>query len=169
MVERMLRISLAAALALVLVLVAGGVALGDTTTVKDAQGDSVNGKPDIKSAVAGHTTSGKLQHTITTYAKFGTTFQAPRVEIVTATGDQYDVTPSGQVVEKATGQTAPVTVKRPNPTTIVYIFGTSAIGSPTKYHWQVWVMSKSGCDMGTCDTANNAPPDKPGSWTLHKL
>jgi hypothetical protein len=136
-VRRSAAAGLAAGVALSLLVAT--VVLADTTKITDAKGDVQQGSVDIKSALAGHTSTGKLRHVVVAYATFKTG-QAPCIHIKTVhfKQDDFIICGDGVILAAATGGTAgTATVTRPDQHTVQYVFTKKALDNPSKYRWRI--------------------------------
>jgi hypothetical protein len=128
-----------------LVVLSTAMALANTKTIQDAQGDQTDSL-DIKNASHGHTDTGKLVHKVVTYGNFGERRAGTiSISIHTANND-YLVSTFGIWDDNA--QTyRDVTVKRPSDNSIKFIFGEGKIGSPSSYRWLVTTVPGYPCPL----------------------
>jgi hypothetical protein len=144
-----------------LVLLSSAIAFADSYSVPDASGDGTD-VLDIRSAKHGHTTTGKLVHTVVTYGRFGARKAGTISVNITTPDNDYSVSTYGIWDDDA--QTyLNVQVKRPSEKSIKYIFPPSRIGSPASYDW--FVVTTPGYSCPLCpDYAPNA-----GGTVTHDL
>jgi hypothetical protein len=159
-------LAIAAALALA---TTGALALADTTTIK---GKRNNRKSiDIIGASAGHTSDGKLKHTIETAEPFKTSDLGTQVGMcvaIFATKEYSSITHTvcvdaegARITKRRLGDpTGKPTVKRPSPTKLTFIFPKRAIGKPKVYFW--------GAEVNPGDGYNDALPSGP-PYVKHRL
>lgn len=137
---------LLAIMGLVLVMAPG--ALGDRQVVHDSSGDMAepfSPRADIRRAVAGHAAGGLLKHAIVMKRRRA---HVPEIQINTTGGrrsrPEFLVT-GRTVVELGTGDTVgSTTLRRPRPTTFVYVFHPDSIGNADSYGWRAATASTLG-------------------------
>ena len=122
--------------------------LADRQVVRDRSGDvpePFSPRADIGRAVAGHATGGLLKHAIVMKRRRAL---VPEIQINTTGGrrsrPEFLVT-GRTVVELGTGDTVGrATLRRPRPTTFVYVFNPDAIGNTDSYGWRAATASTLG-------------------------
>ncbi|MDQ4144262.1 MAG: hypothetical protein M3198_11065 [Actinomycetota bacterium] len=135
-------------------LLAGPAALGSTRRISDPN-DVPRRRVDVKSASHSHL-GGRLKHTIVAFKAFRTS-RGPCVTFETnGRGDaDYRVCGLGNMTDLKEQVSKPVvSIRRPNPRTIVYVFRKKAIGSPGRYRWFVKEPGPNDCEI--CDRAPNS-------------
>jgi len=141
-----------------LVLLSSAIAFADSNSVPDASNDGED-VLDIRSAKHGHTTTGKLVHTVVTYGRFGAR-KAGTISInITTPDNDYEVSTFG-IFDTDAQTYLNVAVKRPSEKSIKYIFPPSRIGSPTEYDWSVKTVPGY-----PCPTCPDYAPDAGGTVT----
>jgi hypothetical protein len=124
-------------------------ARADTTTISDPQ--DAGGKTDIESVEAGRAHDGRIRYRITTFAPFARS-ESPCLAIQAGLHrDGYSICGTGDVTRVSDdARTGRAKVTRPSGRSVVYTFGSAAIGSPSFYRWRVMVLDAS-CTGGVCD------------------
>jgi carbohydrate-selective porin OprB len=144
-------------------------ASADTTTVGDPQGDNVGGTLDLKSATAGHTSTGKLKHTVVQYNRLDQSNLPAVVMDAPKYGCQYgyEVWPAfnaTKIYEPCTGNlVCCYTTSFPDAKTVVYKFPKSAIGSPGKYYWAIRIYGGGEANIDVIPNRGNPHAVCPGT------
>ena len=131
-----------------LVLVMAPGALADRQVVRDRSGDMAepfSPRADIRRAVAGHAVGGLLKHAIVMKRRRA---HVPEIQINTTGGrrsrPEFLVT-GRTILELGTGDTVgSTTLRRPRPTTFVYVFDPDSIGNADSYGWRAATASTLG-------------------------
>jgi hypothetical protein len=142
------------------------------TPVADASGDSKPGHADIKSVTPAGTDA-TITWTIVAYGRFATA-KAPCVDVVSVqpSGLHWRICGDAQKgfgidtsspYPRGGGYSGTASVRRPNPTTVVYRVRRAYITAsarlnpqPHGYTWQVQVRDQPACVPKACDSAPDA-------------
>ena len=146
-------------------------ASADTTTVGDPQGDTVGGSLDLRSATAGHTSTGKLKHKVVQYNRLD---QSNLPAIVMDSPKKgclygYEIWPAfsaTKLYKPCTGElVGSYTTSFPDTKTVVYKFSKNAIGNPGKYYWAIRIYGSGEGNIDVLPNYGNSHAVCPGSVT----
>jgi hypothetical protein len=137
------------------------VASADTTTVSDPQGDTTGGVLDLKSATAGHTSTGRLKPTVVQYNNLNHN-NLPAVVMNSPTkgcASGYAIWPRTNATKLYKPCTATFVccyaTSFPNPKTVVYTFPKSAIGNPAHYYWAIRIFGSGETNIDVLPNRGN--------------